>query len=115
MTDPCAASSSRRGEIASGDRRTPACGKVRTRRLPALRPRLRRGTPQANTGVDCDAAAGEREHGVQVELGDLGDVLRQAREPVDEIDERADVRRRSAAEAADETAGLAAEDELLRV
>ena len=53
--------------------------------------------------------------GIEVELGDLGIVLGQARQPVKQVGQGRDVRRRAAAEAGDEPAGLAAADELLRV
>src|SRR5581483_12254645 len=43
--------------------------------LPGLGAVLPRLPPDADARVDGDAAVGEREHGVQVELGDLGNVL----------------------------------------
>ena len=54
-------------------------------------------------------------HGVEVELRELGEVVGELREPVQDVGERGRVGRRSASEAGDEPAGLAALDELVRV
>src|SRR3954452_15865165 len=115
MSVSCAESSSRGGGTASGDDRTAACGKVRKRALPALRALRRCRTLQTHARVDRNTTALEREHRIEVEFGDLGHVLGQSCEPVDEIEQRSGVGRWSAAEAAHEPTGLAAEDELLRV
>src|SRR6188768_460653 len=86
-----------------------------TSSLPALGPSHRARAPDADAGVDGDAAVGEREHGVQIELGDCGQILTEPREAQDEVDERGAIGRRGAAEAGDEAARLAAVDELLGV
>ena len=54
-------------------------------------------------------------HGVQVELGHLGEVVREPAEPVDEVDQRGRVGRRRAAEAGDEPPALPPVHELLGV
>src|SRR3954469_7733250 len=115
MSVSCAESSSRTGETTSGDDRTLACGKVRNSGLPALRALRGCGTLQTHAGVDRHATAFEREHRIEVELGNLGHVLGQPCEPVDEIEQRSGVGRWRAAEAAHETTGLAPEDEPPRV
>src|SRR3954468_20090480 len=106
MSHSCAESSPRTRETASGDDRTVACGKLRNPALPALRALRRCRTLQTHAGVDRDATACEREHRIEVELGDLGHALAYACEPVDEIEQRSGVRRWSAAEAAHEPTGL---------
>ena len=62
--------------------------------------------------IDDEVAVGEAEHRVEVELGDFRQVLAQLREPTQQIGERTAVSRGAAAEATDETTGLAAVDEL---
>src|SRR5215207_4109644 len=83
--------------------------------LPALRRRSRRGPPDANAGVDRNAAVRLRDHRVQVQLGDLGQILGEAGKPVEKADEGSHVGRRCSAEAAHKTSGLASENELFRV
>ena len=55
-----------------------------------------------NAGVDDDAGVREREHRVEVELGDGGDVLTQAGEAQKQVGERRAVGGRGAAEASHE-------------
>ena len=69
----------------------------------------------AHACVDCDAAARQPEHGVEVELCDLGDVVGEAGEPKNQIDQRLRVGGRLPPEAGDELPGLAGKDELLGV
>ena len=69
----------------------------------------------ADACVDGDAAVRHADHGVEVELGNLGQVLGEPREALDEVDEGGRVGGRRAAVAADEPPGLAAEDQLLRL
>jgi hypothetical protein len=59
--------------------------------------------------------SGKRQHRVEVELGDGGEVEAEARQPVDEIDKGREVRRRRAAESPDEDTGLPGRDELFGV
>ena len=79
---------------------------------------MRRAWPcvgHAHPGVDREAAVGKRQHRIEVELGDLGQVLGEEREAKEEVDERGLVGRRRASEAGDEPAGLAGADELFGV
>ncbi len=63
-------------------------------------------------GVHGQAAIGERQHGVQVELHDLRQLLGQQRQAQEELDEHALVGRRCPSEAGDQPPGLAGADEL---
>ena len=87
-----------------------------TRKAAAL-PGLRAGEAcrrlHAHAGVDHDAAIWERDDRVEVELGDLGQLLAEQREPQHEVDERGGVGGRRAPEPGDEPARLAAGDELV--
>src|SRR5581483_10158143 len=58
------------------------------RRLPGLRARRPPDGSDAHPRVDGDAAAGQPEHRVQVELGDLWQVIREPREAEHELDQR---------------------------
>ena len=62
--------------------------------------------------VDGDGAVGECEHRVQVELRHLGQVVGEACEPDEEVDEGVLVSRWCAAEPGDEPARLSRPDEL---
>ena len=90
-----------------------ACGELRA--LPALLAPLLLRPANPDAGVDRDGAIRKAENRVEVELGHRGQVLAERREPVDEVDERGRVGRLGAAEAADESPGLAGRDELLGV
>ena len=64
--------------------------------------------------VHRKATAGERQHRVEVELGDLRQVRGQQGEAQEEVDKRALIGRRRSSEAGDEPAGLAGANELVR-
>ncbi len=66
---------------------------------------LRAADPDA--GIDCDGAIRKAEDRVEVELGHRRQIVTECREPVDEVDERRRVGGLGAAEAADESSGLA--------
>ena len=65
--------------------------------------------------VDDDGAVGQADHRVEVELGELGEVVGELREPVQHVGERGGVGGRGAAEPGDEPPGLARGDELVGV
>src|SRR6478672_9737777 len=98
------------------------CGFLRTARsgalcrlLPALESRAGRGRREPDAGVDYDAAGGERNHRIKVELGHLGQLLGEQRKPVQQVDQRRRIGCRCPAEAGDEPPGLALLDELVRI
>src|SRR6187549_1129049 len=93
----------------------PGCGEVRRARLPGLRAHDRLRHADTDAGVDRDRAVGQREHRVEVELGDGGKLLSQPRETVYEVEQRSAVGRGRAPEARYESPRLAAVDELGRV
>ena len=73
-------------------RRGPLCGS------PGLDAAARFAPLHAHAAVDGDTAGGGREHGIEVELGDLRHVQRERREAMHEIGDRHGVERRLAAE-----------------
>ena len=72
--------------------------------LPAFRAPFHRRVLDAYARVDRDATVRAGEHGVQIELGDLGHLLAEAAQPEDELRERFRIGRRRAAEPGDEQA-----------
>ena len=108
-----------------GCRETPlcTCGELRTgvRHLRCQTPYQlfvratasgRRTRMRASTATQ---PVGQREHRVQVELGDSGEVLAEAREAQEEVDERGPSAAGAPRKPGDEAAGLAVVDELLGV
>ncbi len=75
------------------------CRRPGSPRLQRTRPRRR---AHAHPGVDGDAPVGQRDHRVQVELGDLGPIVDEAAEPVQQVGERVAVGRRRLPVAVDE-------------
>ena len=73
------------------------------------------GRREADAGVHHHGPSGKAEHGVEIELRELGEVVGELREPVQHVGERRRVGGRSTAEARDQPAGLACADELVRV
>jgi hypothetical protein len=92
----------------------PGCGEVRRARLPGLRAHDRLRHADTDAGVDRDRAVGQREHRVEVELGDGGKLLTSRARRV-RVEQRSAVGRGRAPEAATRRPGLAAVDELGRV
>src|SRR5581483_4711369 len=79
--------------------------------LPGLRARRRRSeSSDPDPRVDGDTAVRLRDDGVEVELGDLREVLRELRQSQQEVGERGAVGGGLAAEPGDETPGLASCD-----
>jgi hypothetical protein len=66
---------------------------------------------EANAGVDHADTVGSCDHGVQVDLGDLGKVVARPREPVQNVLKCFGVGRRLAAVAVEETRGPRVRDE----
>ena len=73
---------------------------------PGLDAAALRGRRDAHSRVDDDASARPRDHRVEVELGHLGQVLAELREPVEEVGQCGRVGRRGSAVARDEEPGL---------
>ena len=112
---PVRSSSATRSSRACSRRTAPSRALHVLRRSPGLGPHPELRAPDADARIDCDAAVREREHRVEVELGNGRDVLAQACEAQKQIGERRAVRGRGAAKAAHEPPGLAAVDELFCV
>src|SRR5206468_10433809 len=83
--------------------------------LPALQRLCRVREAHTDAGVDGDTAGCAREHRIQVELRDLGEIFGEPCQAFDEIPKGSSVGGRCSAEAANEPAGLAAEHELTSI
>src|SRR5215213_10009125 len=90
-------------------------GRGRIPRLPGLRAALRRSGSDADARVDGDATVRTDEDRVEIELGDLRQVVAELREAEDGVDDGLRVGRGLAAVAGDELRGLAGEHELASV
>jgi hypothetical protein len=82
---------------------------------PALQCLRRRRAPNTAACAECGAPGRQSDHGIEVELDDLGHVLCQSRKPEHELDERACLGRGRSSEAADETPRLSSENDPLGV
>ena len=75
----------------------------------------RSGAAHADARVDRDAAIGKREHGIHVELGNLGQIVGETSEAKEEVRESTCVRGGTAAETTNEAPGLTFYYKLVRV
>src|SRR4029453_7511870 len=83
--------------------------------LPAFGAPFHRAMLDAYTRVDRDATVRACEHGIEVELGDLGHLFAEAAQPQDELRQGFGIGRRGAAESGAKEPGLPRDNELLRV
>jgi len=84
-------------------------------RLPGLRRGRGRGPAHTDAGVDGDVTLLQAENRVQVQLGDLRELLPQAGEPGEEAHQRGGVGSWAAAKSGDEAPGLPCVDERVHV
>ena len=83
--------------------------------LPALGVGAKMRLCDPDAGVDDDGSVGKADHRVEVELGELREIVGEPGEPVEDVGKRGGICRWSTSEAGDEPARLARGDELVRI